>query len=87
LTDPLFLSYNYIMKKNLRPGYIASTTGAKAILKKVRSKTNSDIYYTYSNWETKEIEGITFIPVVKSFSKNENQVVHYLRKDNVEYVK
>ena len=75
------------MKKNLRPGYITSTTGGKAILKKVRSKTNSDIYYTYSNWETKEIEGITFIPVVKSSSKNENQVVHYLRKDNVEYVK
>lgn len=86
MTDPLFLSYNYIMKKNLRPGYIASTTGAKAILKKVRSKTNSDIYYTYSNWETKEIEGITFIPVVKS-TNDEYQMVHYLRKDNVEYVK
>ena len=75
------------MKKNLRPGYIVSTTGGKAILKKVRSKTNSDIYYTYSNWETKEIEGITFIPVVKSSNKNQNQVVHYMRKDNVEYVK
>jgi hypothetical protein len=74
------------MKKNLRPGYIATTTGGKAILKKVRSKTNSDIYYTYSNWETREIEGITFIPVVKSHG-NENQVIHYLRKDNLEYVK
>ena len=74
------------MKKNLKSGYIASTTG-KSILKKVRSKTNPDIYYTYSNWETKEIEGITFIPVVKSFGKNEYQMIHYLRKDNVEYVK
>jgi hypothetical protein len=75
------------MKKNLRPGYIATTNGGKAILKKVRSKTNSDIYYTYSNWETKEIEGITFIPVVKSSNNNEYQMIHYLRKDNVEYVK
>ena len=26
----------------------------KPLLKKVRSKTNSDVYYTYSNWETKD---------------------------------
>ena len=30
----------------------------KPILKKVRSLTNSDIYYTYSNWEAKEIKGL-----------------------------
>ena len=82
------MSYNYIMKKNLRPGYIAGTTGNKAILKKVRSKTNSDIYYTYSNWATNEIEGITFIPVVKEVpDSKKNQVDFYMRKDNVEYVK
>lgn len=75
------------MKKNLRPGY-ANTTGNKAILKKVRSKTNQDIYYTYSNWATNEIEGITFIPVVKDLpNPQKNQVIFYMRKDNMEYVK
>jgi hypothetical protein len=74
--------------KNTRPGYIATTTGGKAILKKVRSKTNSDIYYTYSNWATNEIDGITFIPVVKDVPNNsETQVIHYMRKDNMEVVK
>jgi len=76
------------MKKNLRPGYTATTIGGKAILKKVRSKTNQDIYYTYSNWATNEIDGITFIPVVKEIPDPKKQlVVHYMRKDNVEYVK
>lgn len=76
------------MKKNKRPGYIAGTTGDKPILKKVRSKTNQDIYYTYSNWATNEIEGITFIPVVKEApNPAKNQVIFYMRKDNVEYVK
>ena len=76
------------MKKNLRPGYTASTTNGKAILKKVRSKTNSDIYYTYSNWSTNEIDGITFIPVVKSMpSHSKTQQLHYLRKDSLEAVK
>ena len=64
------------------------TNGGKPILKKVRSKTNQDTYYTYSNWATNEIEGITFIPVVKEVpDPKKNQVVFYMRKDNVEYVK
>jgi hypothetical protein len=71
------------VKKTPRPGM----TGDKAILKKVRSKTNSDIYYTYSNWSTNEIDGITFIPVVKTVPDGSNQVIHYMRKDNVEFVK
>ena len=71
-----------------RPGYIANTTGNKAILKKVRSKTNQDIYYTYSNWTTNEIEGVTFIPVVKQLpDPKKEQVIFYMRKDNVEFVK
>jgi hypothetical protein len=78
---------NWNKTKPSRPGYIATITGGKAILKKVRSKTNQDIYYTYSNWATNEIDGITFIPVVKSSSQTENQVIHYMRKDNLEYVK
>jgi hypothetical protein len=78
---------NWNKTKPSRPGYIATTTGGKAVLKKVRSKTNQDIYYTYSNWATNEIEGITFIPVVKTIPTGETQVIHYMRKDNLEYVK
>ena len=79
---------NWNKTKPSRPGYIATTTGGKSILKKVRSKTNQDTYYTYSNWATNEIEGITFIPVVKEVpDPKKNQVVFYMRKDNVEYVK
>ena len=78
---------NWNKTKPSRPGYTATTTGGKAILKKVRSKTNSDIYYTYSNWSTNEIDGITFIPVVKTVPDGKNQTIHYMRKDNVEYIK
>lgn len=83
LDSPLLLCYYYIMKK-FKDGDRAITT----ILQKVRSKTNSDIYYTYRHWEPNEIDGITFIPVVKELpDPKKNQVVHYMRKDNMEYVK
>jgi hypothetical protein len=59
----------------------------KPILKKVRSKTNSDTYYTFSNWDTREIEGVTFIPVVKDLPSEKLQHTFWLRKDNVEYMK
>jgi hypothetical protein len=59
----------------------------KPILKKVRSKTNSDTYYTFSNWDTREIEGVTFIPVVKEVPSEKLQHTFWMRKDNVEYVK
>ena len=52
------------------------------------NNANSDIYYTYSNWSTNEIDGITFIPVVKDIpDPKKNQVVHYMRKDNMEFIK
>jgi hypothetical protein len=63
------------------------TVKIKPLLKKVRSKTNSDTYYTFSNWDTKEIEGVTFIPVVKEVPSEKLQHTFWLRKDNVEYVK
>ena len=57
-------------------------------LLKVRSKTNTDVYYTFQNWDTQEIERVTFIPVVKEVPDNrKNQVIHYMRKDNMEFVK
>ena len=75
MTTPYICVILYTMK-NVKP-----------ILKKVRSKTNSDIYYTYSNWETKQIEGVTFIPVVKDLPNQKLQHTFWMRKDNVEYVK
>lgn len=57
-------------------------------LLKVRSKTNTDVYYTFQNWDPQEIEGVTFIPVVKQIPDNrKNQVIHYMRKDNLEFIK
>ena len=88
MTGPLFYDImEYIMKKvknSLRPGY----TAGKAILKKVRPRNGTDIFYTYSNWELHEINGEKFIPVVKEMpDSNKNQVVHFMKKDSMEYVK
>jgi len=75
VANPLSLNYNYIMKN-------------KPIIKKVRSKTNSEIYYTWSNWETKDIDGVTFIPVVRSRPDGSKlQQTFYMRKENLEFVK
>ena len=60
---------------------------SKPILQKVRSLTNQDIYYTYSNWETKDIEGVVFIPVVRDVPGMKLQHTFYLRKENLEYIK
>lgn len=59
----------------------------KPILQKVRSKTNQDIYYTYANWETKDIDGVTFLPVVRDVPGIKLQQTFYLRKDNLDYIK
>jgi hypothetical protein len=59
-----------------------------SILKKVRVRTNQEIYYTYSHWPTKEIDGIEFIAVTKQAPSNQQtQSVHLMRKDSLEYVK
>ena len=67
------------MKKKIKP-----------ILKKVRPLGNlKDTYYTYSNWDTKLIDGIEFIGVYKinpeEFTKPQN--IFWMRKDNLETVK
>ena len=57
-------------------------------LRKVRSKTNTDIYYTFENWDPQEIEGITFIPVVKDVPNDlKLQQIFYMRKENLEFIK
>ena len=58
----------------------------KEIIKKVRPKSNFDTYYTNSTWETKVIDGVTFIAVVKEDPmKIRDQKKHWMRKDNLEY--
>jgi hypothetical protein len=55
---------------------------------KLRNRfTVTDVYYTFANWPSKEIEGITFLPVVKNEPSNKTQDVHYMRKDSLEKTK
>jgi hypothetical protein len=77
LTDPLFyVIMVHIMKK------------VKSILKKVRARNGTDIFYTYSNWPIEEIDGEKFIAVVREVpDSKKNQIVHYMKKDSMEYVK
>lgn len=66
-------------------GHIMKT---KSIVKKVRSRLNTDTYYTMSDWDLKDIDGVQFVPVVKQVpEKNKKQPVFYMRKDNLETVK
>jgi hypothetical protein len=58
------------------------------ILYKVRVKNGGDIYYTYSNWDTKEIDGVEFVAVNKNMPSQERaQPIHWMRKDWLEYIK
>jgi hypothetical protein len=60
----------------------------KSIIKKVRSRLNTDTYYTMSDWDLKDIDGVQFVPVVKQIpERNKKQPVFYMRKDNLETVK
>jgi hypothetical protein len=56
---------------------------------KLRNRISiTDIYYTFANWPSKEIEGVAFLPVVKNDpSDNKTQVLHYMRKDSLEKIK
>lgn len=57
-------------------------------LKRVRPRNSSDIYYTYSHWQAREIDGVEYVPVNKFMpSQERTQQIHYLRKDSLEYIK
>lgn len=59
---------------------------SKPVLKKVRPLGNlEDIYYTYSNWETKMIDGIEYIYVIKNIGMRDYPKL--MRKDNLEVIK
>jgi len=55
------------------------------VLKKVRVRTNQEEYFTYSNWEIKEIDGVAFLPVIKT--PQNKTPVRYIRKDSLEFIK
>jgi hypothetical protein len=58
-------------------------------VQKVRNRMNpEDIYYTWNTWEPKDIDGVIFLPVVKRYpSHSLTQTLHYVKKDNMEYIK
>ena len=80
MTDPFFLCYNGDIMKQVK----------KPILKKVRIRNgDGTIFYTYSSWETNEIDGVEYTPVSKFDPSKDNRLhqVHYLKKDSLEQVK
>jgi len=82
IDSPLFLCYYGIIMRTINPKI-------KPVIRKVRNRLHHDeIYYTYSHWELNEIDGIQFIPVVKTIpDSKKNQVIHYMKKDNMEFIK
>lgn len=56
---------------------------------KLRNKLSpTEIYYTFSHWPSREIEGVEFIAVNKFLPSHENtQQIRYMRKDSLEKVK
>lgn len=48
----------------------------------------TELYYTYSHWDLRQIDGVDFIPVTKQPPlQTKTQVLHYMRKDSLERVK
>lgn len=56
----------------------------KQSIRKVRVKTTLENYYVCSN-ETKEIDGVTFVYVIKNVGIRETPKL--MRKDSLEYVR
>lgn len=53
--------------------------------RKVRPRNGTEIYYTSPHWQTKEVDGVTFVYVVKSPDLKETPKL--MRKDSLETVK
>ena len=54
-------------------------------MRKVRVIANGDTYYTVSDWDSKEVDGVKFIYVIKQVGVRETPKL--IRRDSVEYVK
>ena len=58
----------------------------KPFVKKLRPLGNlEDIYYTISNWETKFIDNVEYVYVVKNIAMRDTP--RLMRKDNLEVIK
>jgi hypothetical protein len=56
--------------------------------KKYSVITTQDIVYTFSHWDTKEIDGVEFLPVCKQMpSQDVTQQLYYMRKDSLTPIK
>jgi hypothetical protein len=44
----------------------------------------TDIFYTFPNWDTKDIDGVCFQPVLKDLNSKK---IFYVRKDSLEKIK
>lgn len=63
------------MKKTVKP----------ISFRKVRPRNGTDVFYTSPSWETKEVDGVTFVYVVKD--PNSSDSPKLMRKDSLETVK
>ena len=59
-------------------------TSEKQFIKKARVKVTHEVYYVCSP-ETKEIDGVTFVYVIKNIGIRETPKL--MRKDSLEYIK
>ena len=53
--------------------------------RKVRPRNGTDVYYTSSSWETKEVDGVVFVYVIKNPGVRE--IPKLMRKDSLENIK
>ena len=61
-------------------------TTSKQFIKKARVKTTHEVYYVCSP-ETKEIDGVTFVYVIKNIDTGIRETPKLMRKDSLEYIK
>ena len=60
----------------------------KTSIRKLRNRLNpSEIYFTQSDWDPKEIDGVLFLPVAEQIPIPRGRMLKWMRKDSLEYVK
>lgn len=76
------------MKKNTPSVKSFRKIEAQTVIKFRNKISLGEIYYSYSQWPTKEIDGVEFLPVVKQPpSQSLTQTILYMRKDSLEKVR
>lgn len=55
---------------------------------KYRNRFNvTDVYYSFPHWNSRNIDGVEFLAVVKNPPDHMTQLIHYIRKDSLEKIK